>query len=263
MLAGGAESCIHPLAIGGFARSRSLITSSNNGPEKSSRPFDKDRNGFVIGEGAGVMVLEELNHARDRGAEIYAEVVGYGTSADAHHLTAPLPDGNGALRAMKMALRHAGCKPADVDYINAHATSTVLGDAAENRAIEALMQGVDGREDGKVNVSSTKGAIGHLLGAAGAVEAMFAVLAIKEVRFIFLSCLPPAVSIPYYCNYLLCCFNHLSLPQLIILMLDSSPPLASIISPSPPSFPNPTRPPPASLLCTQPQHPPKKPPFLH
>jgi 3-oxoacyl-[acyl-carrier-protein] synthase II len=184
MLAGGSESCIHPLAIGGFARSRSLATSYNSNPEAASRPFDKDRAGFVIGEGAGVMVLEELEHARERGAEIYAEVVGYGTSADAHHLTAPLPDGSGALRAMKMALRHAGVKPGAVDYINAHATSTPLGDEAENRAIETLMEGLDGREDEKVNVSSTKGAIGHLLGAAGAVEAIFSVLAIKEV------CLP-------------------------------------------------------------------------
>jgi 3-oxoacyl-[acyl-carrier-protein] synthase II len=181
MIAGGAESCIHPLAIGGFARSRSLATAFNGEPEKSSRPFDRDRAGFVIGEGAGVMVLEELEHARHRGVEIYAEVVGYGTSADAHHLTTPLPDGSGALRAMKMALRHAGAKPADVDYINAHATSTKLGDAAENKAIEALMGREDGREDSKVNVSSTKGAIGHLLGAAGAVEAIFSVLAIKEV----------------------------------------------------------------------------------
>lgn len=181
MVAGSAESCIHPLAIGGFSRSRSLATAFNSHPSKASRPFDRDRSGFVIGEGAGIMVLEEFEHARRRGATIYAEMVGYGTSADAHHLTAPLPGGGGAYRAMKMALRHAGIKPREVDYINAHATSTQLGDEAENRAIEALMQ----REkvDGMVNVSSTKGAIGHLLGAAGAVEAIFAVLAIKEVMF--------------------------------------------------------------------------------
>lgn len=187
MVAGSAESCIHPLAIGGFSRSRSLATAFNSHPSKASRPFDRDRSGFVIGEGAGIMVLEEFEHARRRGATIYAEMVGYGTSADAHHLTAPLPGGGGAYRAMKMALRHAGIKPREVDYINAHATSTQLGDEAENRAIEALMQ----REkvDGMVNVSSTKGAIGHLLGAAGAVEAIFAVLAIKE------AILPPTINL--------------------------------------------------------------------
>ncbi|KAF7512508.1 hypothetical protein GJ744_001443 [Endocarpon pusillum] len=188
MVAGGAEACIHPLAIGGFCRSRSLATAFNDKPHSASRPFDRDRAGFVIGEGAGVVILEELNHARDRGAEIYAEVVGYGTSADAHHLTTPLPDGGGALRAMKMALRHAGAKPEDVDYINAHATSTKLGDTAENRAIEALMA-ESGKADSEVNVSSTKGAIGHLLGAAGAVEAMFTVLAIKE------GILPPTLNL--------------------------------------------------------------------
>jgi 3-oxoacyl-[acyl-carrier-protein] synthase II len=185
MLAGGAESCIHQLAVGGFARARSLATGFNDRPEIASRPFDKDRCGFVIGEGAGVMVLEELDHAQRRGAKIYSELVGYGTSADAHHLTAPAEDGNGALRAMRMALRHAQVPPSKVDYINAHATSTLLGDAAENHAIQTLMSGPEGRPDTQVNVSSTKGAIGHLLGAAGAVEAIFTVLAIHKVSHCF------------------------------------------------------------------------------
>lgn len=186
MLAGGAESCIHQLAVGGFARARSLATGFNDSPGTASRPFDKDRCGFVIGEGAGVVVLEELDHARQRGAKIYAELVGYGTSADAHHLTAPAEDGNGALRAMKMALRHAKAPPSQVDYINAHATSTLLGDAAENRAIQTLMSGPEGRPDSQVNISSTKGAIGHLLGAAGAIEAIFTIMAIHNVSRCFL-----------------------------------------------------------------------------
>ena len=204
MLAGGAESCIHPLAFTGFERSRSLTTDFNYAPSEASRPFAKDRSGFVIGEGAGVMVLEvrspakplsyvhmglinhqELNHALYRSAPIYAELAGYGTSADAHHMTAPLENGEGAFRSMKLALRNAKVPPAKVDYINAHATSTPLGDAAENCAIKALMLGEDGRcSANDVNVSSTKGAIGHLLGAAGAVEAIFAILAIRDVSFL-------------------------------------------------------------------------------
>lgn len=182
MVAGGSESCIHPLALAGFARSRSLTTSYNHDPASSSRPFDNDRDGFVIAEGAGVVILEELEHARARGAEIYAEVRGYGCSGDAHHVTAPRADGRGAFLAMKRALKNAGIRPKDVDYVNAHATSTPLGDAAENAAISSLMLGEDGHENGnQVAVSSTKGAIGHLLGAAGAIEAIFSILAVKDV----------------------------------------------------------------------------------
>jgi 3-oxoacyl-[acyl-carrier-protein] synthase II len=182
MVAGGSESCIHPLALAGFARSRSLVTGFNDDPSSSSRPFDQDRGGFVIAEGAGVVVLEELEHAKARGANIYAEVRGYGCSGDAHHVTAPRTDGAGALLAMKRALKNAGIRPKDVDYINAHATSTPLGDAAENAAIRALMLGDEGLEkESDIAVSSTKGAVGHLLGAAGAIEAIFSILAVKEV----------------------------------------------------------------------------------
>ncbi|KAK7754226.1 Serine carboxypeptidase 3 [Diatrype stigma] len=181
MVAGGSESCIHPLTFAGFGRSRSLSTAFNGDPAASCRPFDRRRSGFVVAEGAAVLVLEELAHARARGARIYAELRGYGTSGDAHHMTAPRADGSGAFLAMRRALKHGGIKPGQVDYINAHATATTVGDAAEASAIRSLMCGEEGYADeGQVTASSTKGSIGHLLGAAGAIEALFAVMAITE-----------------------------------------------------------------------------------
>ncbi len=176
MLAGGAEATICPIGIAGFAQARALSTAFNDQPEKASRPYDKDRDGFVMGEGAGVVVLEEYEHAKARGAKIYAEVVGYGLSGDAYHVTAPHPEGSGAFRSMEMALRKSGMTPADIDYINAHGTSTPLGDELELGAVRRLF----GNEIANVSMSSTKSAIGHLLGGAGAVESIFCILAMRD-----------------------------------------------------------------------------------
>ena len=176
MIAGGAEASICKIGIAGFIACKAMSTHFNDAPEKASRPYDKDRDGFVMGEGAGVLVLEELEHARARGAKIYAEVIGYGLAGDAYHITAPIESGDGGFRAMKMAFGHAAIDPSDIDYINAHGTSTPLGDEIELGAVERLL----GQAAGKVSMSSTKSAIGHLLGAAGAVEAAFSVLAIRD-----------------------------------------------------------------------------------
>ncbi len=176
MLAGGAEATICPIGIAGFAQARALSTAFNDQPEKASRPYDVDRDGFVMGEGAGVVVLEEYEHAKARGAKIYAEVVGYGLSGDAYHVTAPHPEGSGAYRSMEMALKKAGMTPGDIDYINAHGTSTPLGDELELGAVRRLF----GNQIANISMSSTKSAIGHLLGGAGAVETIFCILAIRD-----------------------------------------------------------------------------------
>ena len=176
MVAGGAESPVNRIALAGFAALRALSTNFNEEPTRASRPYDKGRDGFVMGEGAGAVVLEALDHAKARGAKIYAELVGYGMSGDAYHITAPSPDGDGAYRCMSMALKRAGISADEVDYINAHGTSTPLGDEIELGAVQRLV----GNSAARISMSSTKSCVGHLLGAAGAIEAIFSILAIRD-----------------------------------------------------------------------------------
>jgi 3-oxoacyl-[acyl-carrier-protein] synthase II len=187
MLAGGAESPINRLSMAGFAACKALSTNFNDQPQKASRPYDKDRDGFVMGEGSGVMVLEALDHALARGAHIYGEVVGYGMSGDAYHITSPSEDGDGAFRCMQAALNRAGITPSELDYINAHGTSTPVGDEIELRALERLV----GDAAGSISMSSTKSATGHLLGAAGAIEAIFSILAIRDGK------VPPTLNLDH------------------------------------------------------------------
>jgi 3-oxoacyl-[acyl-carrier-protein] synthase II len=176
MVAGGTESPICRIGMAGFCAARALSTGFNQTPEKASRPYDKDRDGFVMGEGAGVVILEEYEHAKARGARMYAEVIGYGLSGDAFHITSPSPDGNGGFRSMAAALKRAGITAADIDYVNAHGTSTQVGDEIELGAVERLL----GNAASKISMSSTKSSTGHLLGAAGAIEAIFSILAIRD-----------------------------------------------------------------------------------
>jgi 3-oxoacyl-[acyl-carrier-protein] synthase II len=176
MVAGGTESPVNRMALAGFAALRALSTGFNDTPKRASRPYDKDRDGFVMGEGAGAVVLEALDHAKARGAKIYAELTGYGLSGDAYHITAPAPDGDGAFRCMTMAVKRAGISVGDIDYINAHGTSTPMGDEIELGAVERLV----GNAAGRVSMSSTKSCIGHMLGAAGAAEAIISILAMRD-----------------------------------------------------------------------------------
>ena len=185
MVAGGAEAAVCRIGMAGFAAARALSTSYNDTPEVASRPWDKGRDGFVMGEGAGIVVLEELEHAKTRGAKIYAEVKGYGMSGDAHHITAPAEDGDGGFRAMQAAMKRAGLIPADIDYVNAHGTSTPLGDVIEAKAVARLL----GDAIGSVSISSTKSATGHLLGAAGAIEAIYSIKAVET------GMLPPTLNL--------------------------------------------------------------------
>ncbi len=176
MVAGGAESAVNRIALAGFSACRALSTAFNDRPKQASRPYDRDRDGFVMGEGAGCVVLEALDHARTRSARMYAELIGYGLSGDAYHITSPAPDGDGAYRSMSAALKRAGLAASDIDYVNAHGTSTPVGDEIELHAVERLL----GDAAASITMSSTKSSIGHLLGAAGAVEAIFSILALRD-----------------------------------------------------------------------------------